>query len=102
MKTASSQSVISMLVVVIFGGVLFLLLMRPITIDLSVKDLLLILFGILASKFGSVVDFYMGSSVGSKHANETLSQLATGAGTSTTITGTGTTTTGIDLPPATV
>lgn len=83
MKTASAQSIISVLVIAIFGAVLFMLILRPVTIDLSVKDLLLILFGILASKFGSVVDYYMGSSSGSKHANETLSAIATGTGTGT-------------------
>lgn len=84
LKTASAQAVISILVVVMFGGVLTLLIVRPITVDTVMKDLLLILMGALGSNFTSVVSYYMGSSAGSKHANETLSHIATGTGTGTT------------------
>ena len=77
MRTVNAQAVISIMVVVTFGTLMFLLILRPVAIDASLKEVLLILVGVLASKFGSVVDYYMGSSAGSKHANETLSQIAT-------------------------
>lgn len=76
-KTASSQAVISILVVLIFGAVLLTIIFHPVTIDPTMKDMLLIMLGALGSNFTSVVSYYMGSSAGSKHANETLSQIAT-------------------------
>lgn len=90
-KTASSQAVISVLVVLMFGGVLLAIIFHPMAIDATMKDMLLIMLGALGSNFTSVVGYYMGSSQGSKHANETLSNIAT---TSTAGTGNGT------APPA--
>lgn len=82
-KTASSQSIIAMLVILLFCAVVLLLLLRPLAIDGTTEKFLTLLLGVLISKFGSVIDFYLGSSVGSKHAQETISQLATGTGTGT-------------------
>lgn len=81
MKTASSQSIVSMLVVGMFGGVLMVFVTRPIAIDASMHDVLMFMLGALGSNFTSVVSYYMGSSAGSKHANETLQAIATGTGT---------------------
>lgn len=87
LKTASAQTIVSILVVVIFGSVLLMFILRPMTIDQSMHDVLMFMLGALATNFTSVVGYYMGSSAGSKHANETLSQIAT-------------TGTGAGLPPA--
>lgn len=87
LKTASAQTIVSVLVVIIFGSVLLTFIFHPVTIDDKMKDMLLIMLGALGSNFTAVVQYYMGSSAGSKHANETLSQIAT-------------TGTGAGLPPA--
>jgi archaellum component FlaG (FlaF/FlaG flagellin family) len=90
LKTASSQAVISILVVLIFGSVLGIFLTQPITIDEHMHDAMMLMLGALGSNFTCVVSYYMGSSAGSKHANETLSQLASGTGPGTTTTTTAT------------
>jgi len=89
-KTASSQAVVSILVVMMFGGVLMSIIFHPMAIDDTMQNMLLILLGALSSNFTSVVSYYMGSSAGSKSANETLHQIVS----TTTGTGNGTT------PPA--
>lgn len=86
LKTASAQTIVSVLVVLIFGGVLMTFIFHPVTVDDKMKDVLLIMIGALGSNFTGVIQYYLGSSAGSKHANETLSQIATtgtGNGTQT-------------------
>ena len=65
-----STTVVSVLVVAAFGAVVILLLWRPVDLGPTVSDLLKILLGVLASKFGTVVDFYLGSSIGSRLKDE--------------------------------
>lgn len=75
----NAQGIIAVLVVVMFGLFMFILIFHPMdpTAFEVIKDVLLVFSGVLTAKFGTVVDFYMGTSSGSKTANEALRQIAT-------------------------
>lgn len=62
--------VVSTLVVIGFITVLVLLIVRPIAISAEIGDLLKILTGTLAAKFGDVVQYHIGSSAGSKDKDD--------------------------------
>lgn len=57
-------------VVVLAFAVVCVLLFRGGVIDLSVKDVALILIGQLGAKFGTIVDYHFGSSAGSAAKEE--------------------------------
>lgn len=44
--------------------------------EVRASDLVMVMFGMLASKFGTVVDFYFGSSASSRAKDATISGLA--------------------------
>ena len=60
------------------GGfvVVTVLLFEGRVIDVSVKDVALVLVGQLAAKFGTVVDYHYGSSEGSNAKTQALADLA--------------------------
>jgi hypothetical protein len=75
MNTRLDGSVIVSCVVTIgFIGVLFLWLYRPIAVPNS--EVLNVLVGTLAAGFGQVVNYWLGSSAGSKKKDETLAAVA--------------------------
>lgn len=64
--------VVSCLVVTGFIAVVILFLLRPIALDGNQTTILTLLVGSLATEFGHVVQFHIGSSSGSKLKDETL------------------------------
>ena len=69
--------IISCLVIVGFVSVLVLLILKPITFDEKIADILKILVGTLAAKFGDVVQYHIGSSAGSRGKDDVLNTIAT-------------------------
>jgi uncharacterized membrane protein len=71
------RNLVCTIVVVGFVMVLTLFIVRPLTLSEQVLTLLNIMIGTLAAKFGDVVQFFIGSSAGSKNKDgviETLSK----------------------------
>lgn len=68
--------IISIIVVLGFVLILVLLVLRPITIEEHIVDVLKILVGTLAAKFGDVVQYHIGSSLGSKDKDAVLGTMA--------------------------
>jgi uncharacterized membrane protein len=71
------RNLVCTIVVVGFVMVLALFIVRPLTLSEQVLTLLNIMIGTLAAKFGDVVQFFIGSSAGSKNKDgviETLSK----------------------------
>lgn len=82
-------ALISILIIVMFGGVFAILLLRPIALTEGSSALVNMAFGFLGAAFGAVVNFYVGSSVSSQKKDDTISQMvsnAVPAGTTTTTT----------------
>lgn len=69
--------IVSCLVVVGFISVVLVFMMRPITLDGNQTTILTLLVGSLATEFGHVVQFHIGSSSGSKLKDETIHAQAT-------------------------
>lgn len=65
-------AIISALVIVGFISVIGLLLFRPINVNNEVGDVLKMLLGTLAAKFGDVVAFHINSSSGSKSKDDII------------------------------
>jgi hypothetical protein len=65
-KNTSAQIIIAVLVVVSFFTVIVVLLTRPITLDDHTTSILTVLIGALGNEFAHVVQFFTGSSSGSK------------------------------------
>lgn len=65
-----APTIVSTIVVVGFIIVLVLLIVRPVALEANVADLLKILTGTLAAKFGDVVMYHIGSSSGSKEKDD--------------------------------
>ena len=65
-------ALVSVLVIVGFITVITLLLLRPISVTGEVGDVLKILLGTLAAKFGDVVAFHINSSAGSKTKDDII------------------------------
>lgn len=72
------QVLVSLIVVAGFVSVLLLLILRPINLTDNMFNLLLVLTGSLAAKFCDVVQYYIGSSAGSREKDQTLKAIATG------------------------
>jgi hypothetical protein len=66
LKNTSAQIIIAVLVVVSFFTVIVVLLTRPITLDDHTTSILTVLIGALGNEFAHVVQFFTGSSSGSK------------------------------------
>jgi len=72
---AWSSAIVSTIVVLGFVGSLYIILVRPPSLDISTRELALMLLGVLTSKFGTVVDFWLGSSAGSRSKDSKPSDL---------------------------
>jgi hypothetical protein len=62
------------LIVIVSFAAVCVLMFRGGAIDVSVKDVALVLVGQLGAKFGTVVDYHFGSSAGSAAKDQTLSE----------------------------
>jgi hypothetical protein len=69
-------TLISVLVVVGFVTVLVLMIVRPVALDATVADILKILIGTLAAKFGDVVQYHIGDTAASKEKTTMVRDLA--------------------------
>lgn len=78
-STKFAPTIISGIVVTGFIVILVLLVLRPVTIETQVLDVLKILVGTLAAKFGDVVQYHIGSSLGSKDKDTILGNMASGS-----------------------
>lgn len=61
----ATQMVVSMLVIVGFFGAIVVLMVRQVDIQPAIRDVLLVLIGVLAGSFKEVVGYWLGSSHGS-------------------------------------
>lgn len=67
--------VVSILVVLMFGAVLGLILSHPLTMDQTTFAILNLLLGTLAAGFTTVVQYWLGSSSGSKAKDATVESM---------------------------
>ncbi len=79
--SVSPAGFVSVLVVVLFGGALFLMLYRPIVLDEKQSQLVNIMVGFLGGAFTTAVQYWLGSSASARKKDETISAIATGTGT---------------------
>lgn len=77
-------TIVSSVVVIGFITILILLILRPIEIETQILDILKILVGTLAAKFGDVVQYHIGSSLGSKDKDAVIGNMATNNSSTTT------------------
>ena len=68
--------VVSALVVLIFGAVLVIWLLRPTMVQGASSEVINILLGTLAACFTSVCNYWLGSSSGSKGKDDTIAAIA--------------------------
>jgi drug/metabolite transporter (DMT)-like permease len=66
------QSLLAVVIVIGFFGCIYLVMRND--VDSSMRDALLILIGALGAAFGSVVNYYFGSSKGSADKNKLLAE----------------------------
>ena len=71
MSPPSAGTLVGVAVVFAFGGALLWIAGH----DVKASDLALVMFGMLASKFGTIVDFYFGSSAPSHAKDATIDAL---------------------------
>ncbi len=71
--------VISVVVAAGFFTLLIILMVRPIAVDPSVRDVLLIMIGSIGTAFGQVVSYYVGSSAGSKEKDQAMKMALAGS-----------------------
>lgn len=69
-----AQLLISLLVIGAFIGTIAALLLTPVNIDGGVREVLLVLVGVLAGAFKDCIGFFMGSSHGSAVKTEMQKQ----------------------------
>lgn len=67
---------VSAMVVVTFGAVLMIWLLRPMVLQGSTSEVINILLGTLAANFTTVCNYWIGSSSGSKGKDETIAAIA--------------------------
>lgn len=68
----SSETAISIIVLTIFAAMLIALFAVKIDINPQIADFLKIVGGAVTAKFGTVVDYHLGSSSGSRSKDELL------------------------------
>ena len=71
----------SLLFILMFGGALYLILIRPPTLTESQMNLVMIALGVLFSGVNSVLAYYIGSSASSSKKDDTIQQAVLNAGT---------------------
>jgi hypothetical protein len=76
-------AILALCIVILFGGVFAILLLRPITLTEGASALVNMAFGFLGAAFGAVVTFYYGSSASSQTKDATINQMATTAAAGT-------------------
>lgn len=69
------RSLISLIVVIGFFGILVLLLKQKLEGN-AAPDVLLVLLGALGQAFGQVISYWVGSSSGSKQKDDTIKTIA--------------------------
>lgn len=69
------RSLISLIVVIGFFGILVLLLKQKLEGN-AAPDVLLVLLGALGQAFGQVISYWVGSSSGSKQKDDTIKNIA--------------------------
>ena len=69
-----AQVVVSIAVLGAFFGTIFLLLTKSIPIEGGIKEVLLVLVGVLAGSFKDVVGYYLGSSLGSAKKTDQITK----------------------------
>ena len=74
------RNTISVLIVLGFIGLIYVWMFYPPKGDPSTFSMLNVLIGALAAQFVAVIQYHIGSSKGSDDKNDTIKQLATGAG----------------------
>jgi hypothetical protein len=67
---------ISVMIVLSFGTILGIWLLRPTSVQGASSEVLNILLGTLAAGFTQVCNYWLGSSSGSKHKDEALAVLS--------------------------
>ena len=72
MGTNIAQYLMGIMVILVAGGSFILLLSYE--VPLGIKDSLLVAFGMFITKFGTVVDYFFGSSESSKRKSERLKE----------------------------
>ena len=70
--------IISVIVTLGFFGMIVLVFVKPVSLDDKSAAILNIMFGNLSAAFGAVVNFFVGSSAGSKAKDDILHRLAAG------------------------
>ena len=70
-----AQVVISIAVLAAFFGTIFLLLTKAVPIEGGIKEVLLVLVGVLAGSFKDVVGYYLGSSLGSAKKTDQMNKV---------------------------
>ena len=73
-----STPILSYLVVAAFFAVICVLLMQPVEPPESMRDVVMIMIGTLATTFSQVMNFRFGTSAGSKEKNELLKRFGGG------------------------
>ncbi len=63
---------VSCLVFLVFGLQIYLVMMRQISMDQATHDVVMLIVGVVVAKFGTVVDFWLGSSAGSREKDAAL------------------------------
>lgn len=68
------QAVVATAVIVAFFGMVFWIAQRATDIPPGIKDVLLILVGVIATCFKDVVGYFLGSSLGSQRKDDIIRQ----------------------------
>jgi hypothetical protein len=72
-----TQQIVSVIVILMFGVTVWLLLHLDVDLAQSIKDVLLVLSGVLAGAFKDVIGYWLGSSHGSTVKTEMLDAIRT-------------------------
>ena len=65
-----AQMIICISILAAFFGTIYLLLTQPMELEMGVREVLLVLVGVMAGAFKDVVGYYFGSSLGSAKKTE--------------------------------
>jgi len=71
--------IVSIIVVGGFVSVLLMMIVKPMALDNNLTTLLQIMLGVFAAQFAAVVQFWIGSSAGSKSKDAIIGNIAGGA-----------------------
>jgi hypothetical protein len=74
-------AIFSLIIIVMFGGALYLILVKPPTLTEGQMNLVMIALGVLFSGVNQVLGYYIGSSASSQKKDDTIQQAMLNAGT---------------------